>query len=304
MTKKEGDSIGIQKLLHPLKNKQKLMGKTYNTSSKYLFPIHKPKPLPEEEIDCSPDPIDEVNIHDQKNHLANSDWDPINPEFYQQSDDEDNFEDEITQVNLQPMPLRRNHKVDDEFISADDDLTWDSSPEQIQLSTHERPQKVYSPIILSDSPTDEHSHAERTQLSTHERPQKVYSPIILSDSLTDEDSHDDEVFPRLQQEPSTASPKLKRRNAMKKTRPKTPTSEPRITRSMLNPETPSLVIINKVQNLNHVLNPREPIVTEVVDMGPAVQNFKRVLPKSPKRSERNKNKEKVDYSKLHIYGRD
>ena len=50
VTSKDDEHIGIQKLLHPLKNNPpKFMGKVYKTNQKYLHTIHRPQlPNPDE----------------------------------------------------------------------------------------------------------------------------------------------------------------------------------------------------------------------------------------------------------------
>ena len=129
------------------------------------------------------------------------------------------------------------------------------------------------------------------------------------DELTS-DTEDDEVFAsNVFQTPPTA-PRLRRSNAIRKKKPKA-SSEPRITRNMLhsddprislsNPTSPSEVILDRTQNLSRVLNPRVPILPELVNMGPQVQVLEHAL--NQRRSMRNRDKEKVDYKKLHEEGR-
>ena len=86
-----------------------------------------------------------------------------------------------------------------------------------------------------------------------------------------------------------------------------PSSEPRITRSMINslpsstsaPTSPSNVVLDRSQNLENVLIPRAPIVPEAVTVGPRVQ----LIPTTPRRSVRNNARNTVDYRHLHLYGK-
>ena len=109
------------------------------------------------------------------------------------------------------------------------------------------------------------------------------------------------------------TPKLKRNNAMRKgKRPIKSNSEPRVTRNMLqsgsyrasisNPTSPSQVVLNERQNLENILVPNHPILPELVDLAPVVQNLDQALQNvnvdNPRRSTRNKGKEKHFYKKL------
>ena len=55
-------------------------------------------------------------------------------------------------------------------------------------------------------------------------------------------------------------------------------SEPRVTRQMLsNPSSPYNLNLNARQNLENVLNPNIPIIPDLVELGPQVQNFEIAL---------------------------
>ena len=98
-----------------------------------------------------------------------------------------------------------------------------------------------------------------------------------------------------------------------------PRSEPRVTRDMLRsqrysslscPTTPSNVIADKTQNLERVLQVRNPIVSEAV-ISNSVQVLDRALDNSDmdivgdnrRRQSRRTRHQKVDYLHLHKYGR-
>ena len=116
--------------------------------------------------------------------------------------------------------------------------------------------------------------------------------------LTDEDSEDDEAFFNPDETRTINRSRLQRRGAFRKT----PNSEPRITRAMLTPQTPSAVQIDRVQNLDQALGNNRPIHPDLVSLGPEVQNFERVLPLTRETSRRPRTK--VDYKKLHLYGKE
>ena len=85
-----------------------------------------------------------------------------------------------------------------------------------------------------------------------------------------------------------------------------PRSDQRVTRRMLsNPSSPYNINLNERQNLNDVLNPNIPLLPDLVNMGPRVQNLERALnvdePQEVRRSARAKNT--VDYLKFHEEGK-
>ena len=87
-----------------------------------------------------------------------------------------------------------------------------------------------------------------------------------------------------------------------------PDSEPRVTRRMLSdPTSPYNVNLNARQNLANVLDPRAPIIPEVVELGPRVQNLDLALEHighdNKRRSARVGAKIPKDYKKLHNEGR-
>ena len=134
-----------------------------------------------------------------------------------------------------------------------------------------------------------------------------------------EESSDDEVFIRKPEE-TQISPKLRRRNAIRRPR-RQHTSEPRVTRDMLRsnryesvscPVTPSAVDLGRTQNLTKILKPRNPIVPEAVSMDEAnVQTLKRALDACKNTGDtqtrdapvRTSRKKKIDYLHLHKYGK-
>ena len=142
-----------------------------------------------------------------------------------------------------------------------------------------------------------------------------------NDESITEQSNDDEVFARDDFQTPPTTPKLQRRNAVRyKQRPIIyAASEPRITRSMLgsgqfrqsfsNPTSPSEVVLDRVQNFGNILQPINPIIPETVNLGPGVQNVDQALQnldieQNTRRSARIRSfTEKIDYAKLHRYGR-
>ena len=208
--------------------------------------------------------------------------------------DDDN---DIVEVYVEAEPVN-NTDNDDEAELVN--LQWDSSPEQLALGHVRR----------SSSETESF---DNTILENAVQPRLLFEEtddeVNYDDELTS-DTDDDEVFAsNVFQTPPTA-PRLHRSNAIRRKRPKA-SSEPRITRNMLNsndsrisfsnPASPSEVVLDRVQNLNRVLNPRVPILPELVNIGPQVQVLDRAL--TTRRSERNRNREKIDYKKLHEEGR-
>ena len=142
-----------------------------------------------------------------------------------------------------------------------------------------------------------------------------------NDTITSEDSSDDNVFNDEEYQNPSGQPKLKRNNAMNlkelkrsnamrlKERPGFETearrSDPRITRRILsNPSSPYNINLNERQNLDDVLNPNIPLLPDLVNMGPRVQNLELALevaePQVVRRSTRRKNP--IDYLKFHKEG--
>ena len=85
-----------------------------------------------------------------------------------------------------------------------------------------------------------------------------------------------------------------------------PDSEPRVTRRMLsNPTSPYNLQLNQRQFLNNVLNPNAPLVPELVDLGPRVQNLEQALATAENNETRRSARIKptVDYRELHSRGK-
>ena len=74
-----------------------------------------------------------------------------------------------------------------------------------------------------------------------------------------------------------------------------------------NPTSPFNIDLDARQNLAHVLDPQAPIIPEVVELGPRVQNLDLALnsvhQEIRRRSARVKDKAPMDYQKLHNEGR-
>ena len=72
-----------------------------------------------------------------------------------------------------------------------------------------------------------------------------------------------------------------------------------------NPASPRDIILDRVQNLENILNPRIPIVAEAVALGPEVQRFDQILEHEPSVATRRSSRQKprVDYKQLNEYGR-
>ena len=289
VTNKDGENkVGIQKILHPLlKSNGKLMSKTYKTDEKRLLTIHRPT-FPE------PDDEDESDLEEDQQPLKAPPWNPINPQFFfDNSEDEDETPAQLP--NELPIHVNIEEQIEVNIQDAEDsenELEWDDSPEQINL-----------------------------QINVEENLQNLLQPR----RLFSEDDDDDEVFSNYQTPASTPSPPsprkqttrnnatrvggLVRQNAFRKKKKPVQlnTSEPRITRSMSRakpnsssaPTSPSEVLLNRSQNLQNILKPTAPLVPESILMGPRVQ----VIPPAPRRSSRNVDKEKPDYSHLHKYGK-
>ena len=282
VTAKKDENIELQKLLHPLKKTPtKIMSKVYKTSEKHLVTIHRPE-YPES-VSEDEDENENIEIDERK-----SNWNPINENFFHDDDSNDEDENEI-ETNVDVVD-ENDDQCTNSVTSGESELQWDSSPEQIAL--------VQDDIDLADALEPRRLFAETDE--------------DQGDDLTS--STDEEVFTRDNFQTPPSTPKLQRRNAMlHRFKPKA-NSEPRITRTLLkssgyqflsNPTSPSQVILDQPQNLENVLNPRIPLVTDDVVLGPTVQILNQVLDpdQSPPRRRSAREKPKVDYKYLNNFGR-
>ena len=74
--------------------------------------------------------------------------------------------------------------------------------------------------------------------------------------------------------------------------------------SLSAPTSPSEVRLNEVQNLDNVLQPRNPILPAAVELNQNVQFVGQALRnEETRRSNRIQSKGRTDYKKLHKYGR-
>ena len=308
VTAEDEDSgkVGVQKLLHSLeKNVEgKITSKILKTSKKLLTTIHKPE-FPHDETDEENE--EDVDEEYSSNEPEAKPWSPINSKFYDESS-EDEDEEYIAKRNQQQHDDDNesnqndaddeNSQVSDEANINNDQLQWDSSPEQLELQPDDD--------LLQVALQPRQLFVERGETDRDEE-----------DVLT-QDTSDDEVFIVDQFKTPPSAPrenKLKRQNAMRKPRKHQATSEPRVTRTMLqsnryqsvsNPTSPSDVNLNRVQNLESILQPRVPIVPAAVNMEHgAVQVLDEAYENETKRrhSKRNENK-RIDYKKFNKYGKD
>ena len=287
VTSKHDDEVGVQKLLHPLsKAPPKFMGKIHNTKQKLLHTVHRPMHPKVEGRESSSKSASNCPKEKVKQKLS---WTPINPKFFNDDDDDESDDDNSkTESNTEEIP--RDQASDSDTSRSSDNLEWDDSPEQYQL----------------DGSLNE-------EFEETIRPRRLFSDTKSSaadDDLTSEDLNDDEVFERDAFATPPSAPKLTRSNAMRKEKPVTidPDSEPRVTRRMfLDPTSPYNVNLNARQNLANVLDPRAPIIPEVVELGPRVQNLNLALEHvgqgTQRRSARVGTKDPVNYKKLHNEGR-
>ena len=303
---KDSDKVGVQKLLHPLeKSEGKFTSKILKTSKKHLTTIHKPE-FPVHVSDEEEDDIEAEDEKEQKKiHTSIKPWSPINQKFFEENsdddDEEDNADNNSPDDNFELNEESEENDVEnleesDETRSNNlDGLAWDDSPEQVQLQ---------------GLPSDD----EQLQIAI--RPRQLFVETGDADdeeaeeNLT-QDTSDDEVFivDEFKTPPSVPrETRLKRRNAMRRPRAH-PASEPRVTREMLhsdryqsisNPTSPSNVNLDRVQNLENVLQLRRPIVAASVNLEPgAVQMLDEAYDnENRRRSERNKNKPRTDYKKV------
>ena len=274
ITKKNGDDVDMQKLIHPLAAEPaRLMNKVYHTNQKYLTTLHRPETL-NEETDFQDD---EENYHSQpeEQNTFKTQWSPINIQFFETDDDSD---EDIECISLSKTYKKTSIKK--ETDTEDLELQWDHTPEQYELES-------------TDMDNFEHLLLPR--------------PIFNEENLQDQEtlSSDDDVF-MPNTPPERRSTKLTRRNAIRRKKNNT---EPRVTRQRLStltrnsnsqPTSPTAIQLNRCQNLDAYLRPRHPIVNEVVSLQ-HVQNLHNVLqPNVPRRSSRNRIR--VDYARLHHGG--
>ena len=280
------DKVGIQKILHPLQgSKAKIMSKVYQANPKHLVMVHKAEQVNYDEEDETYD-----DPHEPSPVKTETPWNPINSNFYHDSSDDEEDDEEI---NLKPSDHARVPAVPLQLSDADNELEWDNSPEQFQLQ-----------------PSPEHSADEALlprQLFNQEDSNEEETHVDLTDSTSDE-----EVFHRDEFATPPSAPRLKRNNAMRIKRNIEPVSEPRTTvtreflhsgryQSISNPTTPSQVVLNERQSLGNILNPRNPIVPETVAMNQEVQRLEQALDEHQNR--RMRARKKIDYAKLHKFGR-
>ena len=282
------DKVGVQKILHPLENtKGKFTSTVMKTNKKHLSVIHKPE-FPEDESE-------EEDFKEENEKVKpmpqSKPWNPINPQFYDNSSDDEEDCNVLTTLNREDFDDEQSSSEEEENIQQQ--LEWDSSPEQILLQT---------------------PSADNNQLRDALQPRRLFAEegeTELEEDLTP-DTSDDEVFvvDQFKTPPSAIKEnKLKRSNAMRR-RNRTPASEPRVTRTMLhsnryisvsNPTSPSQVNLNEVQNLENVLHPIAPVVAAAVNMEPGVVQLLDEALDDPnitnrRRSSRNQNRK--DYSKM------
>ena len=181
-------------------------------------------------------------------------------------------------------------------IEEEAQLEWDDSDEHIQLG--------HTPPTEGNSMLDE--------ILT---PKQLFPNTEDGNSIGQltEESSQDEVFFSDQQE-QVRSTKLQRRKAIRRKK-KTLNSEPRVTRNMIHsdryqsiscPTTPSQVQLDKRQNLEEILIPRNPIIPELVEVNDViVQTMDRALEKvqdeigNRRRKSRRTTEAKIDYRQLH-----
>ena len=95
VTSKLDDETKVQKLLHPLRpGSGKFMSKVYQTSSKRLKTIHRPKAMPDNDEESENTNEEELD-HDPILQIQNP-WNPIHKHFHDHTDDEDeDLENEV-----------------------------------------------------------------------------------------------------------------------------------------------------------------------------------------------------------------
>ena len=261
------------------------MGKIYNTKTKLLHTSHPHFKLEDRNLasDLAEDRTDDKKAHDK----PKPEWNPINSKFFKDDDDDDQSDTEIESNTEEVLDDNPNNDLDSSQTS--NDFQWDDSPEQYELDESHNPDidQAIEPRRLF---TDDDSPA--------------------NDDLTSEDSRDDAVFNRDTFETPPTEPRLRRSNAMRtKERPiveNDPDSEPRVTRRMLSdPTSPYNLQLNQRQFLNNVLNPNAPLVPELVDLGPRVQNLQQALATAENNDARRSARIKptVDYREINVWGK-
>ena len=168
-------------------------------------------------------------------------WSPINQHFYGLDDFDDDLD--TTQYSTAEKKERRQ---DETFEYREDDLAWNDSPDQYEIS-----ERIY------------HTDSE---LENALRPK----PLFNESSNSNDSSSHEEVFMLKSPVPSS-NPELKRQNAFRVNKNLT---EPRITRRSLimsdnvgtksQDHTPSRICLEACQDLSDVLRPHHPIVPEAV----------------------------------------
>ena len=288
VTSKKKEDIGVQKLLHPLQSKPKLMSKVYNTKEKHLVTIHRPK-HPDNSND---DPEDFDDEKERTKSIENvKQWNPINNKFYHDDSDDDdsNNECDVDKTDIDNGPRRELIEIDEENIEPE----WDHSPEQYELQeeNNENDDVELHPRRLFDDEAEDENNG--VQPST-------------------EETSDEEVFERVVFHTPLSTPKLQRRNAMRR---KKADSVPRITRNMLQsgsyrvsisePTTPSVINLNERQNLERILVPNHPLVPEQVVLAPVVQNLNAALENIAIETNKRRSRRaavRLDYKKLNEEG--
>ena len=271
VTEKANNEIAIQKIAHTLSTEPaKLMGKVYKTKAKYLITTHRPEKMTEDDEHCEafPEPtkLTPINIKPI--------WSPINQQFF-----EDDDTDEEDAVNIIPKPKREPYGY--EFDHENVQLQWDHTPEQyaIQQDNDVNHYEVMRPCKLFSSETDSNDS------SSHEEVFLRKSPV------------------------APKNPRLKRRNAIRIKNNKT---EPRVTRHSLRSKedfgrnarsqenSPTRVDLHRCQNLETSLNPRIPLIPDVVNLTQA-QTLTHALDNISSNTRRwnLRKRPQVDYFKLH-----
>ena len=196
VTDQAGDRIDMQKIAHTLsKEPTKLMSKIYKTRRKYVVPMQKSQfkdvSTTDHFEDDSPSPIKEHS-------KAYVQWSPINIQFYEKDDSDDEDVDTI-----QIKSEANNINVATEFESANEELAWDDSPHQYELSVTDNNPNLDLAEAYHDSSIYYETDTDATSISSHDEVFMNPSPVLPK------------------------SPKLKRKNAM---RLKINLTEPRVTR--------------------------------------------------------------------------
>ena len=261
VTSKENENIGIQKLLHPLKQTPgKMMSKVYQTNQKHVTVIHKPEFPKHFDVD------DYSSNQIQCNRKVSNEWNPISNKFF--NDDDDSDEDESINENVYDVDSDSSSHIN----PSEAELEWDNSPELVQLEENQNP-------------------------FPEETLEQALQPCqLFQDNDNESSPSGDEVFHNAEFETPPSAPKLQRRNAMRVRQKQglQPRSEPRVTRTMLSSG-------NYRQSIS---NPTSP---SAVELGPRVQLFHEALQNVENRTRRSSrirsNNDKVDYKKLHNYGR-